>query len=635
MYEAESQQRLETYGRAARTLLHLFGTYSYSRPLSSPLPSQFDSELLAPHKYDRSSHKRFIVANLQGNTSENAIQHEALLWAHWTWVADFGMALSSMDEQDVNFLLMLAVNHAPVESTHVIAICDDHDSSYPHLPRYRRELPLHYCRRRIEGSRAQGDNIELERLTTCLTRPCTFSWFLENMASLHLYKLLINDIRGNEDRYRVKYDSNTPIHLQLLQLAVNVPGTWAESPDIVETAIRKMEEYAYSWRVSGRAPIINVIAEATLILQSLTQRLNLSSLTNEHFFVRQEGKKEELKDVIASYPLVPKPARIFRVLHAALTELDDESVRNAISADMAVGIVRRCFGILQYRFEQDRQHENDASWAYRRIRWLLNQLLRCSRQSIEWRNALWTAFLDADFLLVDIEVWGVELEAILELLQQSDDPFLGRILEYLLSDGNLEGVSEQSLESWGQEKIPFILARLQAQSCFIIPEERWNRCFDTLSRRDFSSVPQHRIERFKKNVEKFKTFIRNGRNDSELQEPNPESPLQRAPDRDTINSEAPLQRTSNRGSTSVSQPLVSGARGWRVVRNVVKPGLSLLGLKRRDQGGDVEMGDFTNLDAPAEGIATTRTGEVHDGEQSHSVEVDEGIRNREMEEGED
>ncbi|THU78830.1 hypothetical protein K435DRAFT_876209 [Dendrothele bispora CBS 962.96] len=405
MYEAESQQRLETYGRAARTLLHLLTTDPFSRPLSSPLPSQFNSELLAPHHYDdSSSHKHFIEANLQGNIT---VQHEALLWAHWAWFAGLGMSLSSMDREYVNVLLMFAVTHLPVESTHVlIAICDDHDSIFPGWS-YRPELPLHYCRRRIEGSRVQvqGDNIELERLSTCLTRPCTFSWFLENMVSLHLYELLIKVIKGYEDYYATRYDdTTTPIHLQLLRVTVNVPETWTESPDIVEKAILKMKEYVDSWSHSSLlTPIINVEAEAALIAQSLTQRLNSwSSLANEHFFVRQDERKEKVNVTGAPYPLVPKPGHIIHALSMAVVQLDVELVRSTISADMAAGIVRRCFGILQYRFELDPEHEKDAYWAYHRVKKLLKHLLYCSTQSIEWRNTLWTAFLDADFLLVDI-----------------------------------------------------------------------------------------------------------------------------------------------------------------------------------------------------------------------------------------
>ncbi|THU97585.1 hypothetical protein K435DRAFT_796381 [Dendrothele bispora CBS 962.96] len=283
---------------------------------------------------------------------------------------------------------------------------------------------------------------------------------------------------------------------------------------------------------------------------------------------------------------------------------------------MAAGIVKRCVGILQYQSEPVLDDDYYARYAYHRVGELLELLLSWSRQSIdEWRNALWTAFLDADFLSVDIAIWCTELEAILESFQQSDDPLLGRILEYLLSDGNLENLFEKSILGSGQ-RILFILARLKAQSSFIIPEEHWNCCFDTFSRYDFSSSTDDdsEIDWFKGNLEKFKTFIRNGRN----------GPIPGEPQESSL--ESTSQQASDSHSISFSQPPVS--RGWHAVWNVVR-GFSLLGLKRRVQAGDVEMGDLTDVDAPAEGmIAMAGIGEDRNSEQNHSLEVDGGICNQ-------
>ncbi|KIK58384.1 hypothetical protein GYMLUDRAFT_695511 [Collybiopsis luxurians FD-317 M1] len=375
-------------------------------------------------------------------------------------------------------------------------------------------------------------------------------------ASEQFYNVLIKYVTKHYGISLKLYEKNISTHLQLLDLIVSNDRMWTEYPRVVYSSLATMGKYAKSWQDWKQLDEADLKPEQDLLLNTVIKCFDsdtvwesLVNVPNEHV-----GPGTSSRQI----------TEIFETLAVALKVNQGVISRDLISSQLANKFIKKCTSAI----EQGHRHYF--------IHWLLREVLDHILLPIDgvWTDTVWNQLLESN---IPPEVIAYEplsgFEDALKSLVETNYELFSKVMDYFSSNGSLERFCVQSLGSIFLSpimRISFFLAQLNAQSGFVIPEERWQKCILELSQDSFKYDGRYFFNHeFTKNLPKLKTFIENGCNgpipgDKDY-DPLPEIVLPARPDLEM----APEGRNELPGE-SKSEPEDSETMGWwRRVRSIL------------------------------------------------------------------
>ncbi|KIK58377.1 hypothetical protein GYMLUDRAFT_246091 [Collybiopsis luxurians FD-317 M1] len=475
--------------RAVRTQSH-----SPSQMMPVLFPALFlppSSSLILAELEDNQTIKKSLAAIFATEDYRKTIKHEPIFWATWfssfsqQFISDIHVTLDSSNQEFVfNKLLYLASMQKPPQ------LPVNPNIEYPRFNCHH--WPLNHCTKR-------GDQDDAELFKSRLTRPCDVDTFLEEFASEHFYKQLLNWMTEYLGISLKSYQQNIPTHLQLLDLIVSNDKMWKEYPHVVYSSLATMGAYAASWLYWKPLDEADLKSEQDLLLNTAIKCLDSGTFWESSANVPDENVEPSTSS--------PQITHFFNTLAFALEEDRGGISRDLISSQLANKFIKKCTSTI----EQGHRHYS--------IDRLLRALLDLIILPVDgvWTDTVWNQLLESNMpseVIAYKTVLGFE-DALKSLVERNHELF-SKVMEYLSSNGSLERFCAQSLGPYPWNlttRISFFLAHLNAQSGFVIPEERWHKCIFELSQDSFKyDGPGNYFskQQFINNFPEFRTFIENG-----------------------------------------------------------------------------------------------------------------------------